>query len=146
VSIDTVRPWAEWHSSTPGGQKRVSDPLELELEMAVSCHVGLRIAHGSSGNSVSAPNYWATSPTSYIGNFWISNMQNSVESYSLNKNGESLPGRTWRKVLISAALKKEKRAVHSSDCTDCTHQHPCFSLVWLHCLLKNWSTADVAQW
>ena len=28
------------HTSAPGGQKQVSNSLELELQMVVSCHVG----------------------------------------------------------------------------------------------------------
>ena len=37
------------------GQKRVSNPLELELQMVVSHHVGLE--HGSPGRAESALNY-----------------------------------------------------------------------------------------
>jgi hypothetical protein len=41
--------------STHGGQKRVSDSsLELELQMAVSCHVGVGIEPRSSGRAGSA--------------------------------------------------------------------------------------------
>lgn len=34
---------------TSGGQKRESDPLELELQLVMRCHVRARIEPGSSG-------------------------------------------------------------------------------------------------
>lgn len=43
-----------------GGQKRASDPLRLELQGALSCHV-LWMEAGSLGSS-RAPDHWATSP------------------------------------------------------------------------------------
>lgn len=39
---------------TQGDQKRAQDPLELQLQRAVSLHVG----PGSSGRVASALNYW----------------------------------------------------------------------------------------
>lgn len=40
----------------------ISDPLELELQMVVRCHVGDRIKPGSSGRTDSALNHWVISP------------------------------------------------------------------------------------
>jgi hypothetical protein len=38
-----------------GYQRKASDPLELELQMIVNCHVGAK--PGSSGKAACAPNH-----------------------------------------------------------------------------------------
>lgn len=47
---------------TCGGQKRVWDPLELELHMVVSHHMGQKLNPGLLEEQASALNHQTTSP------------------------------------------------------------------------------------
>lgn len=47
---------------TRGGQKRALDPLELELQMVIICHVGAGNQTRSSCPAANAPNCWAICP------------------------------------------------------------------------------------
>ena len=49
-------------SGACGCQKKVSDPLKLELQMVVSCHVSTGNLTSSSGKAINTPNHWAISP------------------------------------------------------------------------------------
>jgi hypothetical protein len=54
------------HTWGPGGQKRVSDPQELELQLVVGGHVGAGTESRTSTRAISVLNYWAISPSPVI--------------------------------------------------------------------------------
>lgn len=56
--------WTVFMPGAHGSQRRVSDPLVLELHMVVSYHMGARNKSGSSARASSAPNTlnWAIFP------------------------------------------------------------------------------------
>lgn len=62
VCVHTV-----WVSGTHRGQKKVSDALKAELQVAVCCHIGAGNLNWSSARAVSVLNHQANSPAPITG-------------------------------------------------------------------------------